>query len=106
MIFGLYSSCKESTIKHLIHGTIFDDRTHVVELVEAEFTHFDKWSTYGLLFGDGGLMDRRVITLRQITEIAGRTAGIDEGVIAMRRRDFLGMRTPISEDLTCRKAGV
>ena len=53
--------------------------------VENAFQNFDKWATYGLVFG---LMDQRKITLGQIVEIAGRH-GIKEWVIRMRRRDGL-----------------
>ena len=65
-----------------------------LQIVEA-FESFDKWTTYGTVFA---LMTRRKATLREIQEIAadprhdlefGR--GISPAVIAMRRRDILGM---------------
>lgn len=56
-----------------------------LDAAEKAFENFDKWETYGLVFG---LMNRRKITLRQIVEIAGRH-GIREGVIRMRREDWL-----------------
>ena len=49
--------------------------------VENAFKNFDKWATYGLVFG---LMDPRKTSLSQIVEVAGRH-GINEGVIRMRR---------------------
>ena len=59
-----------------------------LDAAEKAFENFDKWKTYGLVFG---LMDKRKITLRQIVEIAGRH-GINEGVLRMRRLQFLAMR--------------
>ena len=59
-----------------------------LDATEKAFENFDKWKTYGLVFG---LMDKRKITLRQIVEIAGRH-GINEGVLRMRRLQFLAMR--------------
>lgn len=57
------------------------------EIVES-FKNFDKWTTYGAVFA---LMTQRKATLREIQEIAAVVAGITPGVIAMRRRDILGM---------------
>ena len=66
-------------------------KEQAVEQVEAAFRNFDKWTTYGLVFSTDGLMDRRLITLRQIKEIAYCTAWIGPEVIEMRRLQFLGM---------------
>ena len=63
-------------------------------IVDA-FENFSKWETYSTVFA---LMTQRKATLREIQEIAadprhdlefGR--GISPAVIAMRRRDILGM---------------
>jgi hypothetical protein len=63
-------------------------KQQAIEQAEAAFADFDKWETYGTVFD---LMNRRQITLRQIKEIAYRQAGIDGGVIEMRRRDYIQM---------------
>jgi hypothetical protein len=57
--------------------------------VEEAFENFVKWATYGTAFDH---MDAKHIRLTDIVEIAGRVAGISEGVIRMRRRDWNGMR--------------
>tara|TARA_R110000824_G_scaffold381204_1_gene573855 strand:- start:34 stop:372 length:339 start_codon:yes stop_codon:yes gene_type:complete len=59
--------------------------TETLQTIEQAFKSFDKWETYNLAFG---LMDARKVTLTQIVEIAGRH-GIKEGVIRMRREDYL-----------------
>jgi hypothetical protein len=65
------------------------------QIVDA-FENFSKWETYSMVFT---LMTQRKATLREIQEIAadprhdlefGR--GISPAVIAMRRRDILGMK--------------
>lgn len=56
-------------------------------IVES-FKDFDKWKTYSTVFA---LMTQRKATLREIQEIAAAVTGITPGVIAMRRRDILGM---------------
>lgn len=53
--------------------------------VHQAFDKFNKWETYGRVFQ---LMDKRKITLRQIIQIA-RQYGISQGVVEMRRRDYL-----------------
>ena len=58
-----------------------------LQIVEA-FESFDKWTTYGTVFD---LMTQRKCTLRDIQEIAAAVTGQTPGVIAMRRRDILGM---------------
>ena len=58
-----------------------------LQIVEA-FENFDKWETYGTVFD---LMTQRKCTLRDIQEIAAAVTGQTPGVIAMRRRDILGM---------------
>ena len=56
--------------------------------VHYSFRNWVKWETYGLAFG---LMDKGLITLKQIKEIALMEAGINPSVVAMRRKQFLKM---------------
>ena len=63
------------------------NNTTRLQIVDA-FENFDKWETYGTVFS---LMPQRKCTLRDIQEIAAAVTGQTPGVIAMRRRDILGM---------------
>tara|TARA_R110000737_G_scaffold130622_1_gene162637 strand:+ start:617 stop:886 length:270 start_codon:yes stop_codon:yes gene_type:complete len=63
--------------------------------IVGAFENFSKWETYGTVFA---LMTQRKATLSQIQEIAAAPrhdlefgARISPAVIAMRRRDILGM---------------
>ena len=60
----------------------------IQERIAESFRNFDKWETYGVAFD---AMSRRQITLREIQAIALEETGIRPEVIAMRRRDVLGM---------------
>jgi len=49
------------------------------------FQDFEKWKTYSIAFK---LMDERKVRLIDIKDVAAQV-GIDSGVIAMRRRDYV-----------------
>ena len=59
-------------------------RTQIIEAFES----FDKWSTYCIVFQ---MMTLRQTRLSDIQEIAEEVAQIPAAVIAMRRRQYLGM---------------
>jgi len=54
-------------------------------IVHKAFRNFSKWETYGIVFE---LMNKRLITLKRIAEIASEY-DIKESVIHSRRRYFL-----------------
>ena len=63
-------------------------KTATRKAIVESFKDFDKWKTYSTVFA---LMTQRKCTLRDIQEIAAAVTGQTPGVIAMRRRDILGM---------------
>jgi hypothetical protein len=76
--------------RHFCHSWNFATKTFHRELcfipVESKI---NKWDFYAGIFD---LMERRKITLRRLMEIAPEY-GISAGVIAMRRSDWLAMRS-------------
>tara|TARA_R110002012_G_scaffold301771_1_gene502228 strand:+ start:362 stop:571 length:210 start_codon:yes stop_codon:yes gene_type:complete len=59
--------------------------------IQDQFNYFNKWETYGNVFA---LMDAKKTTLRKIISIAGKY-GISEGVVRMRRNQFITMKRSI-----------